>query len=99
MSQHAQTEIKSRISKAPARREIRITGLEEPIKGTKLSSRRVAKNRVLARIKQDTVEVRSSSLIPELKRQGYEELPIDEIQERLSKLERSLSDYILAGRG
>ena len=99
MSQHAQTDTKARSAKGAAGREIRINGIEEPTKGTKLSSRRVAKNRVLARIKQDTVEVRSSSLIPELKRQGYEELPIDEIQERLSKLERSLSDYILAGRG
>lgn len=99
MSQHAQTESKARATKGAAGREVRSTGIEEPTKGAKLSSRRVAKNRVLARIKQDTVEVRSSSLIPELKRQGYEELPIDEIQERLSKLERSLSEYILAGRG
>ena len=67
--------------------------------GVKLSTRRVAKNSVLQRIKQDTAVVRGSSLLPDLKRQGYEELPLDEIQERLSKLEHALSEFILAGRG
>lgn len=67
--------------------------------GVKLSTRRIAKNGVLQRIKQDTAVVRSSTLLPDLKRQGYEELPLDEIQERLSKLEHALSEFILAGRG
>ncbi len=67
--------------------------------GVKLSTRRVAKNSVLQRIKQDTAVVRGSTLLPDLRRQGYEELPLDEIQERLSKLEHALSEFILAGRG
>lgn len=67
--------------------------------GIKISSRRVTKNRVLERIKQDTSVIRGGSLLPDLRRQGYEELPLDEIQERLSKIEHSLSEFILAGRG
>jgi hypothetical protein len=39
---------------------------------------RVAKKRALERIQHDTLEVRSGSLIPMLRRQGYDELPLDE---------------------
>ena len=63
------------------------------------TSSRLAKARILDRIRQDTQEVNSGSLVPTLRRQGYEELPLEEIQDRLTKLRTTLSEFILAERG
>lgn len=63
------------------------------------ASSRLAKARILDRIRQDTQEVNSGSLVPTLRKQGYEELPLEEIQDRLTKLRTTLSEFILAERG
>ena len=60
---------------------------------------RVAKKRAIERIQHDTTEVRSGSLLTTLRRQGYEELPLDEIQDRLSKLRNALAELIVSRRG
>ena len=60
---------------------------------------RVAKGRALQRIQHDTVEVRSGTLIPTLRKQGYEEIPLDEIQDRMSKIRDPLAELIVTKRG
>lgn len=60
---------------------------------------RVAKKRAIERIQHDTMEVRHGSLLTTLRRQGYEELPLDEIQDRLSKLRNALAELIVSRRG
>ncbi|HKW86400.1 MAG TPA: hypothetical protein VJM82_04960 [Nitrospiraceae bacterium] len=59
----------------------------------------MAKARILDRIRQDTQEVNSGSLVTTLRKQGYEELPLEEIQDRLTKLRTTLSEFILTERG
>jgi hypothetical protein len=59
----------------------------------------VAKARVLERILHDTREVNGGSLLTTLRKQGYEELPLDEIQDRLSKLRTALGEFIVSRRG
>lgn len=59
---------------------------------------RIAKQRVLERIRQQTLEVNGGSLLTMLRRQGYEELPLDEIQDRLSKLRTALAEFIVSRR-
>ncbi len=60
---------------------------------------RQAKKRVLERIQHDTQEVSVGSLKPTLRKQGYEELPLEEIQDRLSKMKTALAEYIVSRRG
>lgn len=62
------------------------------------SSRR-GKKRVIERIKQDTGQIQAGSLLTTLRKQGYEELPLEEIQDRLSKLRTSLAEFIVSRRG
>lgn len=62
-------------------------------------SSRQGKKRVLARIKQDTGQIQAGSLLSTLRKQGYEELPLEEIQDRLSKLRTSLAEFIVSRRG
>lgn len=47
----------------------------------------------------DTREIRGGSLLTTLKRQGYEELPLEEIQDRLSKLRTALAEFVISKRG
>jgi hypothetical protein len=60
---------------------------------------RMAKSRLNERIRDDTKELREGSLLRALRRQGYEEIPLDELQDRMSKLRTPLGDLILAERG
>src|SRR5574341_1429509 len=60
---------------------------------------RIAKARVVERIQRETQEVNGGSLLITLRRQGYEELPLEEIQDRLSKLTTALGEYIVSRRG
>jgi hypothetical protein len=69
-----------------------------PGNATPLPSR-VAKRRAIERIQRDTIEVKNGSLLTTLRRQGYEELPLDEIQDRLSKLKNALAELIVSRRG
>ena len=62
-------------------------------------SSRQGKRRVLERIKQDTGQIQAGSLMIALRKQGYEELPLEEIQDRLSKLRTSLAEFIVSRRG
>lgn len=59
---------------------------------------RIAKQRVLERVRQQTLEVNGGNLLLLLRRQGYEELPLDEIQDRLSKLRTALAEFIVSRR-
>ena len=60
---------------------------------------RMAKARLLERLREDTKEVNSGGLIRSMRRQGYDEIPLDELQDRLSKLRTPLADLILLQRG
>lgn len=60
---------------------------------------RIAKARVVERIQRETQEVNGGSLLITLRRQGYEELPLEEIQDRLSKLTTALGEFIVSRRG
>ncbi|MEW6246215.1 MAG: hypothetical protein AB1555_05825 [Nitrospirota bacterium] len=60
---------------------------------------RLVKRRLVRRILKDTEAVRSGSLVDLLRKQGYDQVPLDELQDRLSKLPTSLADFILKGRG
>ncbi len=60
---------------------------------------RLAKARLAERIRDDTKTLRAESLTDMLRKQGYEEIPLQELQDRLSKLRTSLTETILSGRG
>jgi len=65
--------------------------------GQKVSSR-LAKRRLNDRLKEDTDNVNKGNLVDTLRKEGYEELPLDELQDRLSKLPGPLAEIILKGR-
>lgn len=67
--------------------------------GNRQGSSRQGKKRVLERIATETAEVNAGSFLTVLKKQGYEELPLDEIQDRLSKLRTALAEFIISRRG
>jgi hypothetical protein len=62
-------------------------------------SSRIAKRQVLDRIARDTETFNGNGFLLSLKRQGYHELPLDEIQDRLSKLRTALAEFIVSRRG
>jgi hypothetical protein len=65
--------------------------------GQKVSSR-LAKRRLNERLKEDTASFNQGNLADTLRKEGYEELPLDELQDRLSKLPGPLAEIILKGR-
>ncbi len=65
--------------------------------GQKISSR-LAKRRLGDRLKEDTASFNQGNLAETLRKQGYEEVPLDELQDRLSKLQAPLAEVILKGR-
>ncbi len=61
---------------------------------------RLAKSRLMERIKEDTKGINSGSMTTTLRKQGYEEIGLQELQDRLSKLRTPLAELILStGRG
>jgi hypothetical protein len=66
---------------------------------TQQGPNRSGKERALSRLRQDTLAVNGSCLLSVLKKQGYEELPLEEIQDRLSKLRTALAEFIVSRRG
>ncbi len=60
---------------------------------------RVAKKLILERLRKDTEEVNGDALLTGLRKQGYQELPLEDIQDRLSKLRTSLAEFIVSRRG
>ncbi len=65
--------------------------------GQKVSSR-LAKRRLNERLKEDTAAFNQGNLADTLRKEGYEEVPLDELQDRLSKLPGPLAELILKGR-
>lgn len=65
--------------------------------GQKISSR-LAKRRLKDRLKEDTACFNQGNLGDTLRKEGYEEVPLDELQDRLSKLPGPLAEIILKGR-
>ncbi len=65
--------------------------------GQKISSR-LAKRRLNDRLKDDTDSFNQGNLADTLRKEGYEEVPLDELQDRLSKLPGPLAEIILKGR-
>ena len=60
---------------------------------------RVAKKNLLERLRHDTAELNNDTLLTGLRKQGYQELPLEDIQDRLSKLRTSLAEFIISRRG
>jgi len=80
------------ISRAPRSRGRGLTK-----SGQKVSSR-LAKRRLSDRLKDDTASFNQGNLADTLRKEGYEEVPLDELQDRLSKLQGPLAEVILKGR-
>lgn len=59
---------------------------------------RLAKRRLGERLKQDTVSFNHGNIADKLRKEGYEEVPLDELQDRLSKMPGPLAAVILKGR-
>ena len=59
---------------------------------------RVAKRRLSDRLKDDTALFNQGNLADKFRKEGYEELPLDELQDRLSKMPGPLAAVILKGR-
>jgi len=86
-------------SKRPAKASARrVASSAKRPRGSRTPSR-LAKARVVERIHRETQEVNGGSLLTTLRRQGYEELPLEEIQDRLSKLRTALGEFIVSRRG
>jgi hypothetical protein len=65
--------------------------------GQRISSR-LAKRRLNDRLKEDTLLFNHGNLADTFRKEGYEEVPLDELQDRLSKLQGPLAEIILKGR-
>ena len=66
--------------------------------GGRLSSQ-ATKKRLRERLAADTQQMLHSGIVSIFRKQGYyEELPLDELQDRLSKLQSPLADSLLKGR-
>lgn len=59
---------------------------------------RLAKRRLGERLKNDTVLFNKGNLADKLRKEGYEEVPLDELQDRLSNMPGPLAAVILKGR-
>ena len=71
---------------------------EQANSGRRLSSQAM-KKRLRERLAADTQQVLKSDLVSIFRKQGYyEELPLDELQDRLSKLQSPLAESLLKWR-
>ncbi len=61
-------------------------------------SSRLAKRRLNDRLKNDTASFNQGNLAETFRKEGYEEVLLDELQDRLSKLQGPLAEIILKGR-
>lgn len=60
---------------------------------------RIMKRRLRERLASDTQVVNGDRIVGIFRKQGYyEELPLDELQDRLSKLHSPLAESLLKGR-
>jgi hypothetical protein len=74
------------------------TGKATPPIPAGLKQRRAAKTGVLARLREDTATVNGLDLLTSLRKQGYEELDLEEIQDRLTRLRSSLGEGLVSRR-
>ncbi len=73
---------------------------EEQAGGGRRMSSQSMKKHLRERLTADTQQVLKSDIVSIFRKQGYyEELPLDELQDRLSKLQSPLADSLLKGRG
>jgi hypothetical protein len=59
---------------------------------------RLAKRRLGERLREDTASFNKGNLAEKLRKEGYEESPLDELQDRLSKMPGPMAAVILKGR-
>jgi hypothetical protein len=59
---------------------------------------RLAKRRLGERLRDDTASFNKGNLVEKLRKEGYEESPLDELQDRLSKMPGPIATVILKGR-
>jgi len=59
---------------------------------------RLAKRRLGERLREDTASFNKGNLVEKLRKEGYEETPLDELQDRLSKMPGPMAAVILKGR-
>jgi len=59
---------------------------------------RLAKRRLGERLREDTASFNKGNLVEKLRKEGYEESPLDELQDRLSKMPGPMAAVILKGR-
>src|SRR6266550_3169209 len=59
---------------------------------------RLAKRRLGERLKNDTASFNQGNLAEKFRKEGYDDLPLDELQDRLSKMSGPLAAIILKGR-
>lgn len=59
---------------------------------------RLAKRRLGERLREDTASFNKGNLVEKLRKEGYEESPLDELQDRLSKMPGPMAAEILKGR-
>ncbi len=59
---------------------------------------RLIKRRLVERLRRDTEAMNSGNMTAPFRKLGYEDLPLDELQDRLSKLQAPLAEVILKGR-
>ncbi|MCC2641784.1 MAG: hypothetical protein K0S45_2197 [Nitrospira sp.] len=72
--------------------------IDQDSDGHRLSSQAM-KKRLRERLAADTQKALRSDIVGMFRKQGYyEELPLDELQDRLSKLHSPLADSLLKGR-
>jgi hypothetical protein len=62
-------------------------------------SSRLAKRQLVERLRRDTELYNNPGVATSLRRLGFEELPLDELQDRLSKVLSPLAETILKARG
>jgi hypothetical protein len=58
----------------------------------------LAKRRLGERLRDDTASFNKGNLVEKLRKEGYEESPLDELQDRLSKMPGPMAAVILKGR-
>ncbi len=74
-------------------------GSENDVPPRRRMPSRIMKKRLRDRLASDTQSVNGGGIVGIFRRQGYyEELPLDELQDRLSKLHSPLAESLLKGR-
>ncbi len=81
-----------RTSRAPRSRGRGLTATQQRVPS------RLAKRRLGERLRENTALFNRGNLAEKLRKEGYEESPLDELQDRLSKMPGPMAAVILKGR-